>query len=91
MLLAMYKTLFVDDTTCMELKPDAFTVLNEIYCKFIQTKSLHTAGSAETQAMKKIVMENCPLIYYSLNGDYELIKDTEELADAFNYLTLERN
>ena len=41
--------------------------------------------------MKEMVTESCPLMYYSLTGDYELIEDTEELADAFNYLSAERN
>ena len=34
--------------------------------------------------MKTMVM-NCPPMYYSLNGDYELIEDTLELVDAFQY------
>ena len=46
--LNLYKTLFVDASTCVELKPDAFTVLNDLYCKFIQLKSSHAAGSPET-------------------------------------------
>ena len=71
----------------MELKPDAFTVPNEIYCKFIQTKSSHTAGLGETQARKKMVLENCPLMYYSVTGDYKLIEDTQELAKVFNYFS----
>ena len=89
--LNLYKTLFVDGTTCAELKPEDFTLLNYIYCKFIQTKSSHTAGSQETQDMKKMVTESCPLMYYSSNGDYELIEDTEELANAFNYFSVDYN
>ena len=34
---------------------------------------------------------NCPLMYYSSNCDYELIEDTLELADAFQYFVTERN
>ena len=89
--LNLYKTLFVNGATCAELKPKAFMLLNDIYCKFIQTKSSHTAGSQETQAMKKMVTESCPLMYYSSNGDFELIENTQELIDAFNYFSVERN
>ena len=89
--LNLYKTLFVDGTTCAELKLEAFTMLNDIYCKFIQTKSSHTAGLGETQAMKKMVSENYPLMYYSVTGNYRLIEDMQELADAFNYFSNDQN
>ena len=89
--LDLCKSLFVDATTCTKLKPDAYTILNDHYCKFIQLKSSHAAGSQETCDMKAMVTDNCPLMYYSLNGDYELIEDTEELADAMNYFSNDRN
>ena len=45
--LDLYKTLFDDATTCVKLKPDTFTILNDLFCKFIQAKSSHAAASSE--------------------------------------------
>ena len=62
----LYKTLFEDDTTCDKLKTGAFDIVNELFCRYIQVRSSHAAASAETQAMKKIVTESCPLAYLTL-------------------------
>lgn len=85
----MNKPLFVYDT-CAELKLNTFDLLNEFFWKYIQVKSSHALASVETQAIKGMILNNCPLMYYSLKGDYELIKDTVELADAFTYFLINR-
>ena len=87
---ALYKTLFLDDT-CVEKKPDAFKLLNKFFWKHIQVQSSHALASAETGATKGMILNNCPLMYYSLNGDYELNKDTVKLVDTFNHFTSDRN
>ena len=49
--LDLYKTLFEDATTCVKLILDAFTILNDLFCKFIQAKSSHADASSEARAI----------------------------------------